>query len=53
MPTGKRGPIGMIKPAGWHTVKYNCVDGKYLYNRCHLIGKQINNESPASKCKRR
>ena len=37
MPTEERGQIGMIKPTGWHTVKYDCVDGKYLYNRCHLI----------------
>lgn len=37
MPTEDRGQIGMIKPTGWHTVKYDCVDGKYLYNRCHLI----------------
>lgn len=37
MPTEERGEIGMIKPTGWHTVKYDCVDGKYLYNRCHLI----------------
>lgn len=32
------------KPAGWHTVKYDCVDGKYLYNRCHLIGWQLTAE---------
>ena len=37
MPTEDRGQIGMVKPTGWHTVKYDCVDGKYLYNRCHLI----------------
>ena len=38
MPTKKRGNIGMIKPTGWHTVKYNkLIDGNYLYNRCHLI----------------
>lgn len=37
MPTEERGSIGMVKPAGWHTVKYDWVDGKYLYNRCHLI----------------
>lgn len=37
MPTEKRGEIGMIKPTGWHTIKYDFVDGKYLYNRCHLI----------------
>lgn len=37
MPTEERGYIGQIKPSGWHTVKYDCVNGKYLYNRCHLI----------------
>lgn len=38
MPTEDRGEIGMIKPSGWHTVKYNdLIDGNYLYNRCHLI----------------
>jgi len=31
----------MVKPTGWHTVKYDCIDGKYLYNRCHLIGFQL------------
>lgn len=35
--TEERGPIGMIRPAGWHTVKYDFIDGLYLYNRCHLI----------------
>lgn len=45
MPTKKRGSIGMIKPTGWHTVKYDNVDGKYLYNRCHLIGYQLTGEN--------
>lgn len=45
MPTEKRGDIGMIKPTGWHTVKYDWVDGKYLYNRCHLIGFQLAGEN--------
>ncbi len=45
MPTGERGEIGMVKPTGWHTVKYACVDGKYLYNRCHLIGFQLSGEN--------
>ena len=38
MPAEKRGNIGQVKPTGWHTVKYDFVDGKYLYNRCHQIG---------------
>ncbi|MCR4955221.1 MAG: DNA/RNA non-specific endonuclease [Lachnospiraceae bacterium] len=50
MPTEKRGEIGMIKPSGWHTVKYNgLVDGNYLYNRCHLIGYQLSGENANEK----
>lgn len=49
MPTEKRGSIGMVKPSGWHTVKYDCVDGKYLYNRCHLIGFQLAGENANEK----
>lgn len=46
MPTEERGPIGQIKPSGWHTVKYNgIIDGNYLYNRCHLIGYQLTGEN--------
>lgn len=49
MPTEERGNIGMIKPSGWHTVKYDNVDGKYLYNRCHLIGYQLTAENANEK----
>ncbi len=45
MPTKERESIGMIKPSGWHTVKYDFIDGKYLYNRCHLIGYQLTGEN--------
>lgn len=45
MPTGERGEIGQVKPTGWHTVKYDFVDGRYLYNRCHLIGWQLTGEN--------
>lgn len=45
MPTEERGEIGQVKPSGWQTKKYNCVDGKYLYNRCHLIGYQLSAEN--------
>lgn len=45
MPTEERGSIGQVKPSGWHTVKYDFVDGKYLYNRCHLIGYQLTGEN--------
>lgn len=49
MPTEERGSIGQIKPTGWHTVKYDIVDGKYLYNRCHLIGYQLTGENANEK----
>ena len=49
MPTEKRGEIGMVKPTGWRTVKYDFVDGKYLYNRCHLIGYQLTGENANEK----
>ena len=49
MPTEERGAIGSVKPTGWHTVKYDCVDGKYLYNRCHLIGYQLSGENANEK----
>lgn len=49
MPTEKRGSIGQVKPSGWHTVKYDIVDGKYLYNRCHLIGYQLTAENANEK----
>ena len=45
MPTEPRGKIGMIKPSGWKTIKYDFVDGRYLYNRCHLIGFQLAGEN--------
>lgn len=46
MPSEERGPIGQIKPSGWHTVRYDgLVDGNYLYNRCHLIGYQLTGEN--------
>lgn len=46
MPTEERGEIGMVKPTGWHTARYDdLVDGKYLYNRCHLIGYQLTGEN--------
>ena len=45
MPTEKRGSIGQVKPSGWQTVKYDFVDGQYLYNRCHLIGYQLTAEN--------
>ena len=49
MPTIERGSIGMIKPTGWHTIKYDIVNGKYLYNICHLIGYQLTGENDNEK----
>ena len=49
MPTEERGSIGMIKPTGWHTIKYDNINGKYLYNRCHLIGYQLSGENANEK----
>lgn len=49
MPTSERESIGTIKPSGWHTIKYDIVDGKYLYNRCHLIGYQLTGENANEK----
>ncbi len=49
MPATKRGAIGMVKPTGWHTVKYECISGKYLYNRCHLIAYELTAENANEK----
>jgi len=49
MPTEERGAIGSVKPTGWVTAKYDFVDGKFLYNRCHLIGFQLTGEN-ANEC---
>jgi len=45
MPTEERGSIGQVKPTGWQSTKYDVVEGKYLYNRCHLIGYQLTAEN--------
>jgi DNA-entry nuclease len=45
MPTEERGNIGMVKPSGWHTIRYDFIDGMYLYNRCHLIAYQLAGEN--------
>ncbi len=45
MPTEDRGSIGQVKPSGWQTIRYDIVDGGYLYNRCHLIGFQLSGEN--------
>ena len=45
MPEGERGSIGDVRPTGFHLTRYDWVDGKYLYNRCHLIGWQLTGEN--------
>lgn len=45
MPTEKRESIQNVRPTGWHSVQYDWVDGKSLYNRCHLIGFQLAGEN--------
>ena len=49
MPTEDRGSISSVKPSGWVTAEYDIVDGKYLYNRCHLIGFQLTGENANSR----
>lgn len=45
MPKKKRGSISSVFPSGWHTYRYESVPGKYLYNRCHLIGHQLTGQN--------
>jgi DNA-entry nuclease len=45
MPTEERGDISSVKPTGWKQAKYDVVPGKYLYDRCHLIGYQLTGEN--------
>ncbi len=44
MPKESRGDISSVKPSGWKQAQYDFVDGKHLYNRCHLIGWQLSGE---------
>ena len=45
MPTKDRESIGQVRPTGFVTKKYSHIDGKYLYNRSHLIGFQLTGEN--------
>lgn len=49
MPTEDREEIGHVLPSGWHSVQYDVVPGKNLYNRCHLIGFQLTGENDNEK----
>ena len=45
LPTEPRESISHVYPTGWYTIKYDIIEGKYLYNRCHLIGYQLTGEN--------
>lgn len=51
MPTDARGEISSVKPSGWKQKKYDAdlVDGRYIYNRAHLIGFQLAGENANKK----
>lgn len=49
MPSELREGIGNVEPSGWQSVKYDCVSGGWLYNRCHLIGYQLTGENDNDK----
>lgn len=34
----ERESISEIRPTGWHSIRYDFVEGESLYNRSHLIG---------------
>lgn len=45
MPTIQRGAIGDVRPSGWKISKYDWIEGKYLFNRCHLIAYQLTGQN--------
>ena len=49
MPNEDRESISSVTPTGWVNNYYDFVDGKYLYNRCHLIGFQLTGENANEK----
>ena len=49
MPTEERGDISRVHPTGWVQNQYDFVEGKSLYNRCHLIGYQLTGENANEK----
>lgn len=49
MPTEERESIGHIKPSEWNQAQYDVVEGRNLYNRCHLIGFQLTGENDNEK----
>lgn len=49
MPTEEREQISEVHPTGWNAVKYDGIDGDYLYNRCHLIAYSLTAENANEK----
>lgn len=49
MPTEARESISSVTPTGWQNAAYDTVEGRYLYNRCHLIGYQLTGENANNK----
>ena len=49
MPKSERESISSVKPTGWVQSTYDFIDGKNLYNRCHLIGFQLTGENANEK----
>lgn len=55
MPSEDRESISSVYPSGWkyneksNNKQYDFVDGKYIYNRCHLIGFQLTGENANEK----
>jgi DNA-entry nuclease len=45
----ERTDISKVKPTGWQSTKYDIVNGKYLYNRCHLIAYSLSDENANEK----
>jgi DNA-entry nuclease len=55
MPGEERESISSVRPSGWeyngrsNNNEYDFVDGKYIYNRCHLIGHLLTGENDNEK----
>ncbi len=50
MPTGSRGDIDSVTPTGFDdNARYDFINGKKLYNRCHLIGWQLTGQNANNK----
>lgn len=45
----ERESISGVIPSGWIQAEYDFVSGRYLYNRCHLIGWQLTAENANEK----